>query len=84
LERRGVGNIVISSEPKPASRETSDPASSAGGARRNTVRTLLSRWRAAERRLRATPPGSPEWESAVADFDAARLAYQEAAESGSE
>jgi hypothetical protein len=79
-----VGNIVTSSEAKPGSRETSDPSAPASGARRNTVRTLLSRWRAAERRLRATPPGSPEWERAIAEFDAARLAYQEAAESGTE
>ncbi len=67
-----MGNSVTSTDSAPA------------GPRRNTVRALLSRWRAAERRLRATPPGSPERANAVEEFEAARLAYQEAAEAGDE
>jgi len=49
---------------------------------RLAVRTLLARWRAAERRLGEAPRGTAEWERAHAAFEAARRAYLDEMENG--
>lgn len=46
-----------------------------GATRRETVRRLLARWRAAERDLGRATPGTDAWLLARTEFDAARRAY---------
>lgn len=45
--------------------------------RRDAVRSLLSHWRAAERRLASAAPGTTDWFAAHEEFEAARRAYLE-------
>jgi hypothetical protein len=61
-----------------ASMSSHEPAAPSVRSGRVAVRTLLSRWRAAERRVRATPDDAPDWRSVVREYESARLAYLEA------
>jgi hypothetical protein len=61
--------------PKRSGRDVA--GSRSGAVRREAVRGLLARWRAAERELAAAIPGTDGWLRARADFDAARRAYLE-------
>ena len=52
------------------------PESTARPSRMYTVGTVLSAWRAAERRLEVLPAGSPEWTEAQADTEHFRAEYR--------
>ncbi|HEU4671688.1 MAG TPA: hypothetical protein VFS32_02200 [Candidatus Limnocylindrales bacterium] len=44
---------------------------------RVALRVLLARWRAAERRVEDTTPGTAEWVRARLEYESARDAYRE-------
>jgi hypothetical protein len=75
-ESRGLRNIAVPDGQ--ASMTSHEPAAPSSRSGRVAVRTLLSRWRAAERRLRATPEDAPHWQSVAREYESARLAYLEA------
>jgi hypothetical protein len=43
--------------------------------RRDRIRSLLARWRAADRTLQSTPRGTEAWLQAREEFEEARRAY---------
>jgi hypothetical protein len=51
------------------------PAPEGPTQRRNRIRALLARWRAAERALAAAPAGTPGWQRARTEFEEARRQY---------
>ncbi|HET7026128.1 MAG TPA: hypothetical protein VFI28_00400 [Candidatus Limnocylindrales bacterium] len=51
------------------------PAAQGPTERRNRIRALLARWRAAERAVAAAPAGTPGWRRARTEFEEARRQY---------